>query len=63
MQYLFLDHSDLLQLDLITEAGTYVKEFVNGDFNRTRPSLAELIDHPIDVVALDVIDIDLEWPV
>ena len=27
-------------LDLETEAGTYVKEFVHGDMGRTQPSLA-----------------------
>ena len=32
-----------LPFRLETQAGTYVKEFVHGDFGRTRPSLANLL--------------------
>ncbi|KAJ8980890.1 hypothetical protein NQ317_011274 [Molorchus minor] len=55
-------HSNLFEIMLITQAGTYVKEFINGDFQRTQPSLSSIIKHPVDVVALDVIKIDLKWP-
>ncbi len=41
-------------LHLSTQAGTYVKEFVHGDFQRTRPSLRELLQREVDIVALDV---------
>lgn len=49
-------------LDLKTQAGTYVKEFVHGDFGRTRPSLCDLLKTDIDIVALDVTGINLKWP-
>ncbi|CAB4056048.1 PUS10 [Lepeophtheirus salmonis] len=39
---------------LVTEAGTYVKEFVHGDFKRTTPSLKSIIGCDIDIEALDV---------
>ncbi|CAL1296093.1 unnamed protein product [Larinioides sclopetarius] len=46
------DH--LLQLKLETQAGTYVKEFVHGDFGRTRPSLGTLLNTNADILELDV---------
>lgn len=42
---------------LETESGTYVKEFVSGDENKTRPNLSELIGIPCIVKELDVIDV------
>uniref|UniRef100_A0A914MXN9 tRNA pseudouridine(55) synthase n=1 Tax=Meloidogyne incognita TaxID=6306 RepID=A0A914MXN9_MELIC len=53
------------QLRLQTQAGTYVKEFVHSDFGRTRPSLAELMDlelGTVDILRLDVLSVELEWP-
>uniref|UniRef100_A0A914S5R7 tRNA pseudouridine(55) synthase n=1 Tax=Parascaris equorum TaxID=6256 RepID=A0A914S5R7_PAREQ len=50
---------------LETQAGTYVKEFVHGDFGRTRPSLADLleVEHgEVDILDLDVDNVDMEWP-
>ncbi|MFZ0892099.1 MAG: tRNA pseudouridine(54/55) synthase Pus10 [Thermoplasmata archaeon] len=44
-------------LDLRTEAGTYVKEWVEGDGGRTAPSLAELVGEPLTVDFLDVLEI------
>jgi len=44
-------------LTLETESGTYVKEFVSGDENKTRPNLSELIGIPCVVKELDVIDV------
>ena len=38
-----------------TEAGTYIKELVHGDFGRTRPSLSSILGCNIDILALDVI--------
>jgi len=40
-----------------TESGTYVKEFVSGDDNKTQPNLSELIGIPCTVKELDVIDV------
>ncbi|HTT26612.1 MAG TPA: tRNA pseudouridine(54/55) synthase Pus10 [Thermoplasmata archaeon] len=44
-------------LDLRAEAGTYIKEWVEGDGGRTEPSLAALLDAPLKVESLDVLDI------
>ncbi|CAH1112836.1 unnamed protein product [Psylliodes chrysocephalus] len=55
-------YSNLFYLDVITEAGTYVKEFVNGDFHRTNPNLCDTTGYPVDVVALDVTAVELDWP-
>ena len=35
------DH--LFNLEITTESGTYIKEFVHSDFGRTSPSLQELL--------------------
>lgn len=42
------------QLYLETQAGTYVKEFVHGDFGRTVPSLGNLLGAECDIMELDV---------
>lgn len=42
-----------------------MKEFVHGDFGRTRPSLADLlkVEHgEVDILDLDVDNVDMEWP-
>jgi tRNA pseudouridine synthase 10 len=44
-------------LDLRAEAGTYIKEWVEGDGGRTEPSLASLLGVPLSVEALDVLEI------
>ena len=43
------------------EAGTYVKEFVHGDFGRTRPSLGELLGCEADILQLDVTRVDMAF--
>ncbi len=46
-----------------TEAGTYVKEWVEGDGGRTEPNLAGLLGVPLKVDALDVLQVhDSEVP-
>ncbi len=44
-------------IQLRTEAGTYVKEWVEGDGGRTEPSLAGSLGIPLKVEALDVLDV------
>ncbi|CAB60423.2 tRNA pseudouridine(55) synthase [Caenorhabditis elegans] len=64
MNFLKLDDHHF-EVRLETQAGTYIKEFVHGDFGRTRPSLAELLDvehGEVDILELDVEKVDLEWP-
>ncbi|XP_063985172.1 tRNA pseudouridine synthase Pus10 [Diachasmimorpha longicaudata] len=53
---------NLFILDFKTQAGTYVKEFVHGDFGRTKPSLGDLLGVDVDIAALDVTGINLHWP-
>eukprot|EP00042_Codosiga_hollandica_P038487 m.313112 g.313112 ORF g.313112 m.313112 type:complete len:205 (-) comp55408_c0_seq6:30-644(-) len=43
-----------IKLRLSTQAGTYVKEFVHGDFGRTVPSLSSLLGTKADILSLDV---------
>ena len=45
-------------LDVVGEAGLYVKELVSGDNGRTRPSLAGLIGRPARVIQLDVMEVE-----
>lgn len=56
------DAQDFFILDVKTQAGTYVKEFVHGDFGRTTPNLCQLLNAQVDILALDVTGIDLKWP-
>ncbi|XP_064490260.1 tRNA pseudouridine synthase Pus10-like [Ornithodoros turicata] len=50
------------KLEVQTQAGTYVKEFVHGDFGRTTPSLGDLIGAEVDIMELDVHEVSLNWP-
>ncbi len=44
-------------IDLRTESGTYVKEWVEGDGGRTQPNLAQELGAPCRVEFLDVLEI------
>ncbi|XP_067900973.1 putative tRNA pseudouridine synthase Pus10 [Heterodontus francisci] len=50
------------RLYLKTQAGTYVKEFVHGDFGRTKPNLGTLMNMTTDILELDVESVDVDWP-
>lgn len=56
------ENHKMIILDIVTQAGTYVKELVHGEFGRTSPSICSTIGQWIDIVALDVLAIDLDWP-
>ncbi|XP_043910962.1 tRNA pseudouridine synthase Pus10 isoform X2 [Protopterus annectens] len=47
---------------LKTQAGTYIKEFVHGDFGRTKPNLGLLMKTTADILELDVESVDVDWP-
>ncbi|TBT97598.1 tRNA pseudouridine synthase Pus10 [Hamiltosporidium tvaerminnensis] len=47
-----------LIIDLISSAGAYIKEFVNGDFGRTKPSLSDFFNNYTDLVELDVLAVE-----
>ncbi|XP_061581213.1 putative tRNA pseudouridine synthase Pus10 [Cololabis saira] len=57
----FLD-AHHFHLGLKTQAGTYIKEFVHGDFGRTKPNLCELLKTDSDILELDVESVDVDWP-
>ncbi|XP_058461581.1 putative tRNA pseudouridine synthase Pus10 [Malaya genurostris] len=52
----------VLIVDVVTQAGTYIKELVHSDFGRTNPSFRSIIGQPIDIQALDVMAVHLDWP-
>ncbi len=45
-------------VEILGEAGLYIKELVSGDGGRTRPSLAEILDKPAHVFSLDVVQVE-----
>jgi tRNA pseudouridine synthase 10 len=51
-----------LVLDLVTQAGTYVKELVHGDMGRTVPCIASMLDCEADLLRLDCQEIELDFP-
>ena len=50
-------NSHFMLLDIKSSAGTYIKEFVNGDLGRTAPSLCDIVKGDCDIIQLDVLDI------
>lgn len=60
------DQPRFAKLELCTSAGCYIKEFIHGDFGRTVPSLADLLEvERARCCALDVtlVEIDPERPI
>eukprot|EP00397_Hematodinium_sp_SG-2012_P026187 GEMP01027417.1.p1 GENE.GEMP01027417.1~~GEMP01027417.1.p1 ORF type:complete len:416 (+),score=94.54 GEMP01027417.1:83-1330(+) len=45
---------NFLELRVHASAGMYIKEFIHGDFGRTRPSVSELLKCECDIIQLDV---------
>lgn len=55
--------SSVFIVDVVTQAGTYVKELVHGEFGRTKSSLSSIVGHQLDIISLDVMGLlDLDWP-
>nr|XP_033792967.1 putative tRNA pseudouridine synthase Pus10 [Geotrypetes seraphini]XP_033792968.1 putative tRNA pseudouridine synthase Pus10 [Geotrypetes seraphini] len=50
------------RLHLKTQAGTYIKEFVHGDFGRTKPNIGSMMKTTADILELDVESVDVDWP-
>jgi tRNA pseudouridine synthase 10 len=46
---------DRYWVDVVGEAGLYIKELVSGDSGRTQPSLAQILGRTARVVSLDVV--------
>jgi len=49
------------KLHLKASAGTYIKEFVTGDFGRTRPSISSLLSCRAQIIQLDVMNVHLDF--
>ena len=49
---------DGVSIEVIGEAGLYVKELVSGDGGRTEPSLAGILGRPARVTSLDVVKVE-----
>lgn len=47
-------NSHFFILHLISSGGTYIKEFVHGDFGRTLPNVGSLLNCECDILQLDV---------
>jgi tRNA pseudouridine synthase 10 len=45
-------------VDVLGEAGLYIKELISGDSGRTRPSLAEILKRTARVTSLDVTQVE-----
>jgi tRNA pseudouridine synthase 10 len=45
-------------VEVLGEAGLYIKELVSGDGGRTRPSLAEILNRSARVTSLDVVEVE-----
>uniref|UniRef100_A0A8D0GJP7 tRNA pseudouridine synthase Pus10 n=1 Tax=Sphenodon punctatus TaxID=8508 RepID=A0A8D0GJP7_SPHPU len=61
MQSAYIDEHHF-RLHLKTQAGTYIKEFVHGDFGRTKPNMGSLLGTTADILELDVESVDVDWP-
>jgi tRNA pseudouridine synthase 10 len=49
---------DRFLIEIVGEAGLYIKELISGDQGRTTPSLAEILGAPSRVTSLDVIMVE-----
>ncbi|KAF9160922.1 putative tRNA pseudouridine synthase Pus10 [Actinomortierella ambigua] len=56
------DMGRFMIVHLHTEAGTYIKEFVHGDLGRNTPNLGTIAGCEVDIMELDVMNVDLEFP-
>ena len=39
---------------MLSSAGTYIKEFVHGDLERTKPNVGSILGSEVDILQLDV---------
>jgi tRNA pseudouridine synthase 10 len=45
-------------VEVLGEAGLYIKELISGDEGRTHPSLAGILNRPAHVISLDVVMVE-----
>lgn len=48
-------------LEITTQAGTYIKEFVHGDFGRSNPSVGDMLGCHAEILQLDVTNVHMDW--
>ena len=60
MQCTLAQHPQWMTVRVHAQAGTYIKEFVTGDFGRTHPSISSMLDSSVELVQLDVVDVLLD---
>ncbi|MEM4134238.1 MAG: tRNA pseudouridine(54/55) synthase Pus10 [Candidatus Micrarchaeia archaeon] len=53
--------SHTIKLHILSESGTYIKEFISGDEGRTQPSISSLLKTNATCKELNVISIHSEW--
>jgi len=58
-----LKEASAFRLQLRTQGGTYIKEFVHGELGRTTPSVTSILGRPVDIVALDCAGVEMDWPI
>ncbi|MDD1660724.1 MAG: hypothetical protein LUQ62_05925, partial [Methanomicrobiales archaeon] len=49
---------DGVSIEVVGEAGLYIKELISGDGGRTDPSLAGILGRPARVTSLDVVQVE-----
>lgn len=54
--------NSVIVAEIDSSSGTYIKEFINGDMGRTSPSLSEIVGGYCDVVELDVLSVEDDFP-
>ncbi|MGC8692239.1 MAG: tRNA pseudouridine(54/55) synthase Pus10 [Thermoplasmata archaeon] len=47
----------VVEIEIETDPGTYIKEFAHGDNGRTTPSISSVLDQKIKIIKLDVVKI------
>jgi len=53
--------SKKFRMRLVTQAGTYVKEFISGDEGRTIPSVSAMLKRKAKCIELNVIEVHGKW--
>jgi tRNA pseudouridine synthase 10 len=49
-----LKSDNIILLQVLASAGTYIKELVHGDLERTQPNIGIILGKELDILQLDV---------
>jgi tRNA pseudouridine synthase 10 len=50
-------NENFMIVDVVSSAGTYIKEFIHSDLGRTVPNLGSILGYECDIIQLDVLNI------